>query len=321
MPHNSSETHAVSPVIHPECVSVVIPCYRQAQLLGEAIESVLSQTHPHYEIIVVDDYSPDHAADVAERYPAVRYIRHARNAGPSTTRNTGIKHSSGRYLVFLDADDRLLPHHFTTALDVFRRQPDLALVCGDFQWFGSESTWHRHTCSDQPDHYAALLRFGFIAPPCTAMVTRDAVTAVGAFREDLRFNEDRDLWLRVTRRYPIHCHHQVVAEYRRHPDQLTQRWGVMLETGVSVMRDQRPFVQNNPVYAEALLSGVRQYQRACGPPLVWRMVGDLRGGRYRAALTSFWVLLRYYPQGFRELVTAKLRRLVAPERHVSERGK
>jgi len=291
--------------LHPESVSVIIPCYRQAHFLGEAIESVLAQTHPHYEVIVVDDGSPDHTAEVASRYPDIRYIRQE-NRGLPGARNTGLRHSRGTYVVFLDADDRLLPEHFETCVSLFRRQPELGLVCGDFRWFGAEGTWHRHTCSDQPDHYAALLRFGFIVPPHSAMVKREAIRAIGGFREELKSSEDRDCWLRMARLYPIRCHHQLIAEYRRHADQMSQKWDVMLSTGVQVMRYQWPYVKGNAVYEACYKSGVRQYQKACGPPLVWQMVADVRARRWRQGMRKLSVLLRFYPEGLKELVGHKL---------------
>ena len=89
-------------------VSVVIPCYRQAHFLPDAIESVLAQTYPHFEIIVVDDGSPDDTRAVAGRYPGVRCLRQ-RNRGLSAARNAGLAASIGTYVVFLDADDRLTP--------------------------------------------------------------------------------------------------------------------------------------------------------------------------------------------------------------------
>src|ERR687890_1245755 len=88
-------------------VSVVIPCYNQAHFLGEAIESVLAQSYKDFEIIVVDDGSPDNTSEVAARYPGVRCVRQE-NQGLAGARNTGIRESKGEYLVFLDADDRLL---------------------------------------------------------------------------------------------------------------------------------------------------------------------------------------------------------------------
>src|SRR6266513_5232454 len=89
-------------------VSVIIPCYNQAHFLHEAIESVLAQTYSNREIIVVDDGSTDNTATVARCHSPPRYI-YQENAGPSAARNTGFEQSRGEYLVFLDADDRLLP--------------------------------------------------------------------------------------------------------------------------------------------------------------------------------------------------------------------
>src|SRR5437868_3561752 len=95
-------------------ISVVIPCYQQAHFLGEAITSVLKQTYSHHEIIVVDDGSTDDPAAVTSSYPNVRYIRQ-KNQGTAAARNRGLRESLGSFLVFLDADDRLLPKAFETA--------------------------------------------------------------------------------------------------------------------------------------------------------------------------------------------------------------
>src|SRR5918997_1396938 len=77
-------------------MSVVIPCYNQARFLGEAIESVLTQSHPDFEILVVDDGSTDDTSKVAARYPGVRLIRQD-NRGPSAARNAGLGLSKGEY--------------------------------------------------------------------------------------------------------------------------------------------------------------------------------------------------------------------------------
>src|SRR5215831_10044969 len=79
-----------------QLVSVIIPCYNKANFLGEAIESVLQQTYPHYEIIVVDDGSSDASAAVAKRYPTVPYVYQS-NQGLSGARNAGLRASGGNY--------------------------------------------------------------------------------------------------------------------------------------------------------------------------------------------------------------------------------
>src|SRR5215217_1494790 len=92
-------------------ISVIIPCYNQAKYLGEAIESVLGQTYRNFEIIVVDDGSTDDTVEVAGSYGEVECVEQE-NRGLAEARNAGVRASKGEYLVFLDADDRLLARAF-----------------------------------------------------------------------------------------------------------------------------------------------------------------------------------------------------------------
>jgi glycosyltransferase involved in cell wall biosynthesis len=239
----------------------------------------------------------------------VRYIRQE-NRGLPAARNTGIRMSRGEFLVFLDADDRLLPDHFERALAEFRRRPDLAMVTGNFRWFGADDTWHVHDCTPAPDHYASMLRTGFIGPPHNVMIRRDVVVEVGGFREYLESIEDLDFWLRVARAYPMHCHCRTVAEYRRHPEQMSRKWDVMLLQTMKVLESQRPYVAGNAAYEEAYRAGLRRHQWNCGNPLVWQMVAAIRRRELRVAWRDFLVLLRCYPAGLKDLVIGKMKRLV-----------
>src|SRR5690349_6283092 len=115
-----------------ELVSVVIPCFGQSHFLGEAIESVLSQTYPHLEVLVVDDSSPDNASQVAGRYPGVRCLR-CENRGMAGARNFGIRNTGGDFLVFLDADDRLRPDAIRAGVAALGEHPEAAAVSGHFR--------------------------------------------------------------------------------------------------------------------------------------------------------------------------------------------
>src|SRR5215831_19552177 len=149
-------------------VSVVIPCYNQARFLGEAVESVLAQTCSCSEIIVVDDGSTDNTLEVASRYRQVRCVSQ-RNQGQGVARNEGLKHTSGEFVVFLDSDDRLLPHAFEVALNCFDAHPGVAFVAGRCVGFGVDGK-QRNT-RYQPvvtrDHYIRLLSDNFIWTPGT----------------------------------------------------------------------------------------------------------------------------------------------------------
>src|SRR5829696_6977365 len=113
-------------------VSVVIPCYNQAHFLEEAIESVLAQSYKDFEIIVIDDGSTDDTGEVAGRYPRVRLFRQD-NQGLAAARNAGLWRSKGEYLVFLDADDRLLPWALEVGLKHLRAHPECAFVSGYYR--------------------------------------------------------------------------------------------------------------------------------------------------------------------------------------------
>src|SRR6266542_3911165 len=99
----------------PKLVSVVITCYNQAHFLSQAIESVLSQTYQIHEVIVIDDGSADHPEQIASKYSMVCFVGH-QNRGVSAARNSGWRRSKGEFLVFLDADDRLLPNALQAGL-------------------------------------------------------------------------------------------------------------------------------------------------------------------------------------------------------------
>lgn len=116
-------------------ISVIIPVYNGARYLGEAIESVLAQTHLPDEVMVVDDGSTDDSAGVAQSYP-VRLLRQA-NSGASVARNHGVEAASGDLLAFLDADDLWLPDKLAWQVETLRREPELDAVLGHMQQFHS----------------------------------------------------------------------------------------------------------------------------------------------------------------------------------------
>jgi glycosyltransferase involved in cell wall biosynthesis len=292
-----------------DVVSVIIPCYKQAHFLGEAIESVQAQTHPRYEIIVIDDESPDNTAEVAGRYPNIRYFRQRRQER-SAARNRGLRESAGDFVVFLDADDRLLPHHFQTCLDVFHATPELALVCGDYRWSGNESATHSHDCRPRPDYYGTLLRTNFIGALHAVMFRRDVLAPLGGFAPQLKSCEDQDLFLRVARSHPISCHHTVIAEYRWHDEQTSRHWDVMLESAMHMLQSHFAAVKGHASYEVAWREGMTRRQQMYGDPLLWAMVAAARQGNWPWALKFFRVLLRHYPKGLWSLIRHKAERLV-----------
>lgn len=225
-------------------ISVIIPCYQQAHFLAEAIQSVLAQTYPRYEIIVVDDGSTDDTAAVAGRYAALTCIRQ-RNMGLPIARNVGWQASKGEYVVFLDADDRLLPDALTTGADALRSRPECAFVygfCHIIDQAGARILMPPHTAIEQ-EHYRKLFERNFIWTPGAAIFRRAALTQASGFDAALINGcEDLDLYLRLTRHSAICCHGQVVAEYRRHPASMSANGARMLRALDELFRKHLPEV-------------------------------------------------------------------------------
>lgn len=188
-------------------VSVIIPCYNQAHFLSEAIESVLAQTHRDFEIIVVDDGSTDNTAEVAVRYRDVRYIRQP-NQGVASARNTGFGESRGKYLVFLDADDRLLPAALEIGLNSLEAHPECAFVFGKCRYIAADGSLlpTPHQRSVDCEFYLALLHDCFIWTPALVMHRRTVLESVAGFDTSLglRNGEEYELYLRIAEKFPIH---------------------------------------------------------------------------------------------------------------------
>ena len=311
--HISGTSAATAAVQWPKplpLISCVIPCYNHGHFVSKAIDSVLAQTYPHHEIIVVDDGSTDLTSEVVARYGDVRYVRQ-RNQGLPAARNRGIHESRGQYLVFLDADDLLLPEHFVLSLNAFRSHPQAGWVCGNFRFLGSDPTWrHVHRCERWHDDYATLLRMNFIAAVHTVMFSRHAIMAVGGFNERRRANEDHDLYLRLARHFPLHCHHQTIAEYRRNGQQMSQQWEIMLKFATQTYHSQWEHVRGHAVYEAAYRQGLSQLRGHYGEKAVWQMVNYLRSGDWKRAMQVVRVLIRWYPEGLFHLMRGKVSRVL-----------
>ncbi len=198
-------------------VSVIIPAYNSAGFLAEAIESILNQTQAVSEIVVVDDGSTDDPKSVCDRYPSIKYVYQA-NQGLPGARNKGIEVSQGACLVFLDADDCLLPEAVEIGMDCLNAHPEAGFVFGRYLFRsinpdGSYSTQPLFAEPPPVASYATILAARHNIQCATAMVRREAIESVGRFPIGL---EDLHLFLRIAREYPIHFHDRVVSEYRYH---------------------------------------------------------------------------------------------------------
>lgn len=225
-------------------ISVIIPCYNHGAYLPEAFASIGQQGYPAVEIVVVDDGSTDTTREVAQRYPAVKYVYQA-NQGLSAARNTGLTHSTGQYLVFLDADDWLLPGALATNARYLRQAPALAFVSGGHdKVFVATGLVREETQEVTSDHYCHLLRGNYIGMHAAVMYQR-WVFAEFLYDTALRACEDYDLYLRIARAYPVAHHTQRIAAYRLHGTNMSGNIPLMLSMVLAVLKRQQPYLKNS----------------------------------------------------------------------------
>ena len=280
-------------------VSVVIPCHDQAHFLGEALESVLAQTYPHFEVVVVDDGSSDNTEEVASRYPGVRCVRQE-NRGLAAARNTGIRRSNGNHLVFLDADDRLLPNALEAGLRCLKAHPECAFVVGRYRYIAFDGSPLPTPQPPRPegDHYLALLDDNYINMHATVVYQRAVFEYVGGFDESLDPCEDYDLYLRIARDFPIECHDETIAEYRHHNLNILNNSEQWLRCSLAVLRLQRKHARGNQHYKKVYERRVRTAQDSYRRLLVDELRTHVRKKEWHQALRSIPLLLRYYSRGF-----------------------
>ena len=181
-------------------VSVIVPAYNYGHFLADCLDSVLGQGIADLELIVVDDGSTDDTASVVARFPRVIYVQQ-RNQGLSAARNSGLRASTGEYLLFLDADDLLAPHSLAPRLNYLKGHDEARLsVCRNsvFSEMDKDARVRAHASWYlAPDELATRLMYFNIAPPHAYLLHREVAHTVGWFDTGLRACEDYDYWLRA----------------------------------------------------------------------------------------------------------------------------
>ena len=211
-------------------ISIIIPTYNTAEFIAETLDSVFAQTFQDFEVIVINDGSPD--TDELKRVIAPYRERilflDQDNRGPAGARNTGIRHAQGKYVAFLDSDDCWLPDYLASQMKLFEENPSFAAVYSNAQHIGdpsSASKTYMQTCpSNGPVTIEALINEDCqVITSCTVAV-KQAIVVAGLFdeRRDLRGCEDYDLWLRILYHGGRMAYQRrVLGRYRSHPGSLS----------------------------------------------------------------------------------------------------
>jgi SAM-dependent methyltransferase len=324
-----------SPPVAPPAVSIVITCYNQAGFLADAIRSALAQSVDRsldpIEVVVVDDGSTDRTSSVASAFPQVRYI-YQPNRGLSAARNAGLAVSRGSCVCFLDADDLLLPEAIECGLRAFEQHPRCAFVYGDFRDVDENgnalsSPRGRRVAGD---HYRALLEGNFIGMHATVLYRREALLSVGGFDARLKRCEDYEIYLRLTREFPVHEHGGLVAHYRQHDSNMSHDRTGMLNAVLDVLRTQKPYVRAHAELRRASRKGMAVWRKYYGDMIFDDLCGQLKTAGFTSQTRrSLRDLVRLSPRAFgsqvlrrvKDRLRGKLRRVPLPSAQAAEHGR
>ena len=249
--------------MNPPTISVIIPTYNQAHYILESIRSVLNQTYPDFELIVVDDGSTDETPQSLALINDIRLqvIRQA-NKGLSAARNAGIKESTAPLITFLDSDDFFFPDKLAVLSKYLNNHPNIGLVSGGTQYIDQDG--HQINQNIKSLENLTLSTLLVSNPVCVSaiMMRRSWIDQVGLFDETLKACEDWDLWQRLayTGCQFASVEHIVVA-YRYHVGQMTNESDRMRKATLTVIDKffrqtgipDEIIARKNSIYASALL--------------------------------------------------------------------
>lgn len=219
-------------------VSAIVPCYNTAKYLPIALDSIVAQTYPDWEIVLVNDGGSDETPEIAARYRArlgerLQYI-YQENRGLAGARNTAIRAARGEFYALLDADDTWLPRRLELGVAKLDANPELGMAHGGIALMDAEGKVFEYPRQDPRLVSGRIAKHIYARrvhlPGNTVLVRRSALDKVGLFDESLRSTEDRDLWFRLALEYKIGYIDEILGYYRRHPGTLTTNSGKMRAT-------------------------------------------------------------------------------------------
>lgn len=265
-------------------VSVVMPVYNAEAFLAEAIESVLAQTWPHWELLLVDDGSTDRSPEIARSCAGdrVRLLEHPgrANRGESAARNLGLREARGDLIAFLDADDVWLPEKLERQAPLLLARPEAGMLYGNTEYWSSWSGAGEDFQPDlgvapgtlaEPPRLLTLYLRREAAVPCTCglLVRREVCERVGGFEESFRgMYADQVFYAKMIAAAPVLIADGCWERYRQHPDSC-----------VATSRKEGTAREARRVYLEWLYGYLKERGMG-GPDLRWALRKELWACRH-----------------------------------------
>jgi glycosyltransferase involved in cell wall biosynthesis len=245
-------------------VSVIIPVYNPGEYLKLAVESVIAQTYTDWEIVLIDDGSPEDFSDVVTLHPAIRLLRQA-NQGQSIARNLGILNSSSDYIAFLDQDDLWHPAKLEKQMAYFAAHPEIGFCHTEFDLIDAEGAFVQKGFAEPIDGYEDLLR-GCRMMNCTVVMKRNLFSNSGLLRDTYRGVQDYDQWLRVARYHTLGYLPECLASWRVHGNNFSKNFEVMYEENLKLMREHLGYAREtgNHKAEEAIKYSINRFNISFG---------------------------------------------------------
>jgi glycosyltransferase involved in cell wall biosynthesis len=311
---------AERPVQAAPTVTIVITTFNHGRYLKDAISSAINQTRVADKIIVVDDGSTDDSASVVSEFSDIEYVRQ-QNRGLSAARNTGLRKCTTTYVAFLDADDRLLPCAIDAGLRCVAANPGCAMVFGGFRSISDQgvSLGDDQRRSINGDPHLSFLRRNVVGMHGAVLYLRDRLNDIGGFDQSLRRCEDYDVYLRIAQQYRIASHPAIVAEYRKHGQNMSSNPIEMLHWAHAVLDRHEARILVGPLERTALQDGRRRWRNYYGSEALsgalarWRTqrsIGTLSKELLSIAWMSPEILLRRaFGYALPAVIVRKIKRL------------
>lgn len=196
-------------------ISIITPSFNQGAYIEETIKSVLTQDYPNIEYWVIDGGSTDETLQILNRYKdRLSYISE-KDSGQAEAISKGFRRASGDIFYWINSDDTLLPGTVSKVMESFNTHPNVALIYGQSHFIDAKgNTIGRYP--SEPFHYERLAMFDFIPQP-SAFFARKAFESINGLDQNLTYGMDYDLWIRLTKKYPVYYLPEFMSTYRLHP--------------------------------------------------------------------------------------------------------
>ena len=292
-------------------VSVIIPAYKVSGFIKETLESVLSQTFQDYEVIVINDGSPDTPRLEEQIKPYSHLITYLKqpNGGAGAARNAGIRAAQGEFVAFLDGDDVWLPNFLTAQLELLTSDDGFDLVYADAINFTNAGLSHSTNMDMNPSEGEVTVESLISARCCvitsSVVVRRSKVVAVGCFDERFRNSQDFDLWLRLAKHGARFTYQKRVLVHRRiYQGSLASNPVNSLEGEIQVLENARDKGDLTVAEQSVLLETLELRRAMAG---IWKGKQKLSTGEFDSALRDFDLANHYFRSWKLRIVTWWLR--------------